>query len=68
MAMPPDAYDLVGASEIADRLGKGSSVVHDWARRHPDFPRPIVKLSMGNIWWWPSVEDWARATGRTRNL
>ena len=64
MLRPPDPTNLVGASEIAARLGTGSSVVHDWARRYPEFPDPLAKLSMGNIWWWPAVEEWARATGR----
>jgi predicted DNA-binding transcriptional regulator AlpA len=56
---------LVGAAEIADRLGLGrGSVVHDWRRRHPDFPAPVATLSMGLVWVWPDVEAWARRTGR----
>lgn len=64
MASRPNANNLVGASEIAERLGVGSSVVHDWARRYRDFPVPLAKLSMGNLWWWPEVQSWARSTGR----
>lgn len=59
--------DLVGAAEIAQRLGVGkSTVVHDWRRRHPDFPKPVSELSMGLLWNWPAIERWARSTGRLR--
>lgn len=56
---------LVGTGEIAERLGvKRTSVVHDWRRRHRDFPEPVLELRMGLLWWWPDVERWARHTGR----
>lgn len=56
---------LVGAAEIAQRLGKKTAgVVHDWRRRYADFPEPIAKLSMGVVWYWPEVERWAKATDR----
>ena len=56
---------LVGAAEIAERLGVGkSTVVHDWRRRHVDFPEPVAKLKGALIWAWPDVEAWAKATGR----
>jgi len=41
-----------------------TSVIHDWRRRHPDFPAPVKELRMGLLWSWPSVEAWATATGR----
>jgi hypothetical protein len=60
-----DVNDLVGAQEIADRLGVSrSQVVHEWRRRGIGFPEPVVTLSMGLLWSWPDVEGWARATGR----
>jgi hypothetical protein len=60
-----DLDNLVGAAEIAERLGLTStSVIHDWPKRHPDYPPPVRRLHMGNIWHWPDVERWARATGR----
>jgi hypothetical protein len=60
-----DSGDLVSASEIAARLGaKRPGVVHDWRRRHPDFPKPIARLALGYVWSWPDVEVWARSTGR----
>jgi len=58
------AEDLVGVAEIAERLGVGTSVVHDWRRRHADFPAPVVQLRMGLIWAWADVETWARSTSR----
>jgi len=65
MADVVDPDDLVGASEIAERLHLAStSVIHDWRRRHPDFPQPIRELSMGLLWRWPDVENWARITNR----
>jgi hypothetical protein len=58
---------LVGAKEIADRLGvSGPQVVHEWRRRHADFPSPAATLTMGLVWAWPDDERWARATGRLR--
>lgn len=60
-----DPDDLVGASEIAERLGLAStSVIRDWRRRHPDFPQPILTLRLGSLWSWRAVDAWARSTGR----
>jgi hypothetical protein len=60
-----DVDDLVGAAEIAERLGlASSSVVRDWRRRHADFPAPVRTLRMGPLPRWPAVEAWARSTGR----
>lgn len=56
---------LVGAVEIAQRLGVARpQVVHDWRRRHHDFPQPVTVVSRVSLWYWPEVERWARATGR----
>ena len=56
---------LVGASEIAKRLGLArTQAVHMWRQRYPDFPSPVAQLDMGMIWSWPEVERWARKTGR----
>jgi len=60
-----DADQLVGASEIAERLGlRLAQTVHDWRRRHAEFPTPLVSLTMGHVWYWPDVEAWAKRTGR----
>lgn len=57
--------DLVGAAEIAARLGLSSQrVVHQLRRRHPDFPQPVAELTQALVWAWSDVERWALATGR----
>jgi predicted DNA-binding transcriptional regulator AlpA len=62
-----DADDLVTAALIANRLGvKRPQVVHEWRRRHADFPPPLRDLGGVLVWVWPEVERWARATGRLR--
>ena len=56
---------LVGAAEIAERLGvKRPHLIHDWRRRYPEFPRPIVELIGILLWDWRDVERWARETAR----
>lgn len=58
---------LVGAAEIATRVGVAPpQVVHDWHRRHTDFPAPVATLRQAMVWHWPDVEAWARRTGRLR--
>ena len=65
MGKKVDAAQLVGAAEIAIRLGVAQGrVVHVWRRRHDDFPEPVASLRSGLIWYWPDVERWARRTGR----
>lgn len=60
-----DAEDLVGAAEIAERLGLAQvQTVHTWRRRYEDFPEPVARLKQALIWSWPDVEAWAKASGR----
>ena len=60
-----DVDDLVSAEEIADKFNLSHvQQVSTWARRHADFPKPIKKLQRVQIWHWPDVEAWAKATGR----
>jgi predicted DNA-binding transcriptional regulator AlpA len=60
-----DVDELVGTAEIAQRLGvRRLQVVHDWRRRHSDFPKPVARLSRVMVWAWSDVERWARETGR----
>jgi hypothetical protein len=60
-----DADDLVGAAEIAERLGLAQvQTVHTWRRRYADFPEPIARLKQALIWAWPDIERWARRTSR----
>jgi predicted DNA-binding transcriptional regulator AlpA len=53
------ASDLVGAHEIAERLGLSfPNVVHTWRRRHKDFPKPVRELQAGLIWDWNEIQAW----------
>ncbi len=62
-----DAEDLVGAAEIAARLGLAvPQTVHDWRRRYEDFPAPVAELKMGLVWSWRDVHLWAERTSRPR--
>jgi hypothetical protein len=62
-----DVDDLVGATEIAERLGLShAETVHSWRHRHADFPEPVAKLRQAMVWAWPDVEKWARGTGRLK--
>lgn len=57
--------DLVGASEIADRLGLSHPQnVHKLRSRHADFPEPVATLKRAHVWAWADVAAWATATGR----
>lgn len=60
-----DVDDLVGAHEIAHRLGVARpQVIHEWRRRHADFPEPIAALKTALIWDWREISLWAKSTGR----
>ena len=65
MGRKVDADGLAGAAELADRLGVARpQVIHEWRRRHADFPEPVAHLRQALVWYWPDVERWARKTGR----
>ncbi|HEY9556849.1 MAG TPA: hypothetical protein VIR58_08940 [Acidimicrobiales bacterium] len=65
MGRKVDVGDLVGATEIAERLGLShSQTVHTLRRRYPDFPQPVATLQRAHVWAWPDVEEWAKATKR----
>jgi len=60
-----DVSQLVGATEIAKRLGLSRpQIVHTWRRRYGEFPEPVLVLDMGHLWYWPDVESWLKRTGR----
>jgi hypothetical protein len=60
-----DVDYLVGAAEIADRLNlKRPHLIHDWRRRYPEFPQPLLELKGILLWDWRDVENWAKLTDR----
>jgi predicted DNA-binding transcriptional regulator AlpA len=65
MGRKVDVNDLVGAHEIAQRLGVARpQVIHEWRRRHADFPMPIAALKTALIWDWREIKVWAQSTNR----
>src|SRR4051794_14184823 len=53
MARSVPVEDLVGAAEIAERLGLAhSQSVHKLRQRHRDFPEPVATLKVALIWDW----------------
>jgi|Laugresbdmm110sn_1035088.scaffolds.fasta_scaffold159011_2 hypothetical protein len=63
--IPVIPENLVGAMDIAKRLGYAfPNIVHQWRKRYKGFPKPLATLSMGSIWDWKEVEDWAVRTKR----
>jgi len=60
-----DPNELVGAHEIAERVGVAfPNIIHTWRRRHADFPQPVAELQAGMIWDWKEVKAWLEATNR----
>lgn len=64
-----DVEQLVGASDIAQRLGMPRTQdVHTMRRRDPAFPEPVRILGAGpsrgiHVWYWPDIAAWARRKG-----
>jgi hypothetical protein len=54
---------LVDIAAIAERLDVPKDTVHKW-RFRGILPAPDFDLSMGPAWWWDTIEEWAKATGR----
>jgi hypothetical protein len=62
--------DLVGITNIADRLGVVRSAPGLWETRYDDFPRRWGTINGEGsrpgqgVWQWKDVEAWCRKTGR----
>ena len=68
MGRKVDVDNLVGAYEIAQRLGVARpQVIHEWRRRHRDFPEPVAALKTALIWDWTQIKAWADLTGRNED-
>jgi predicted DNA-binding transcriptional regulator AlpA len=63
--------DLLDASEVAELLGLTSrNSVSVYARRHEDFPRPVVDKADGHtkLWLRSEVEAWRRRHAGRRSI
>jgi predicted DNA-binding transcriptional regulator AlpA len=59
--------DVVGAEEIAERLGLECPEV-ERLMSAPTFPRPATELAIGPLWLWPDIEPWLRASAVVTRL
>lgn len=50
-------FPVMGAAEIADRLGVTRQRAYQLTARR-DFPAPIAQLAMGQVWSTDDVEAW----------
>jgi hypothetical protein len=66
MGKKVDVDQLVGASDIAKRLGLTKPQnVHALIRWFDDFPAPVAVIGGGiKVWEWAPVEQWARTHNR----
>jgi predicted DNA-binding transcriptional regulator AlpA len=53
-----DDADLVGTADIARRLGVTRQRVGQ-LRQRGDFPAPVARLGLGQLWRWSEVDAWA---------
>lgn len=71
MSRRVDPADLLDATEVAEVLGLGNrNSVSVYARRHGDFPQPVVDKADGHtkLWLRADVEAWRRMhPGRTQH-
>jgi predicted DNA-binding transcriptional regulator AlpA len=59
-----DGEELVGAAEVASRLGlKRSRQVLDLRLHRFGFPRPVARTGRSLVWSWPQVANWAETEG-----
>jgi prophage regulatory protein len=54
---------VVAQAEVVQMLGISRRRMTTLAGR-PDFPAPIAMLSIGRVWSYDDVKDWAERTGR----
>jgi hypothetical protein len=59
-----DVEDLAGVQELAAELDVTVNTIHQWKRRHANFPKPIANLFAGLIYSRAEIVEWAKANGR----
>jgi hypothetical protein len=57
--------EIVDITEIATRLGVPKNTVNVWRTRGV-LPDPDLDLTVGPVWYWSTIEKWAKATGRLK--
>ena len=60
-------HRLLGRGELRKLFGVSHTRTIQIADR-PDFPEPLDELSVGKIWAYDDVLDWAERTGRQLHL
>lgn len=58
------AQRLVGPAEIAALLNVAANTINAWKARHSDFPTPVRRLKMGDVWDSEDIVHWADESGR----
>lgn len=64
-----DVDDLVDVGQVAELLGLShKNSVSTYAKRYPDFPRPIIEFAdqKCRLWLRPEIEAWMGDRGRHR--
>ncbi len=58
--------ELLGITEVAELRGTTRPTVAMWAARRTTngFPAPVVRKSIGSLFWAPQVEAWTGPPGR----
>ena len=65
----PKKPDLVGATDIASRLGCDDAQIYSWQGRHTNFPKPwLVVNKRTKIWLWSDIVRWITKTGRSETF
>jgi predicted DNA-binding transcriptional regulator AlpA len=54
---------VVAAAEVALMLGLSRQRVTQLTAK-PDFPKPLTTLTVGKIWSYADIKEWAERTGR----
>jgi predicted DNA-binding transcriptional regulator AlpA len=59
--------DLITKADMAKRWGVSRQVVHNWSKRHEDFPQPVDRIGMTPVFSIADVERYEKMRIRTMN-
>ena len=61
MGRTVDVDELIDSREVAVILDLSQfNTVHQYLRRYPDFPQPVVNRPGMKLWLRPEVKEWGR--------